>query len=70
VSFKIEVGDFVALLRPSYCGSRHCCGWLPGLDAPDCGRIAWEESHAPTPGELGFVFQDATLLPWTKAEQL
>ena len=29
--------------------------------------LGWQATQ-PTPGEIGFVFQDATLLPWASAE--
>ena len=29
--------------------------------------MIWETGHQPKPGEIGFVFQDATLLPWASA---
>jgi NitT/TauT family transport system ATP-binding protein len=65
----IDAGDFVALLGPSGCGKSTLLRLIAGLDQPDRGRIGWEEGHAPRPGEVGFVFQDATLLPWATAEE-
>ena len=29
--------------------------------------MLWDAGHQPQPGEIGFVFQDATLLPWASA---
>ena len=40
---------------------------IAGLDQPDGGAMVWEGGRAPAPGEIGFVFQDATLLPWASA---
>jgi NitT/TauT family transport system ATP-binding protein len=67
VSLDIGAGDFVALLGPSGCGKSTLLRLIAGLDAPDAGRIAWSGGQAPAPGEIGFVFQDATLLPWASA---
>src|SRR5690348_6370495 len=67
-SLRIEAGDFVALLGPSGCGKSTLLRLVARLDRPDAGRIAWDEGHEPAPGEIGFVFQDATLLPWASAE--
>ncbi len=66
VSLRLDAGDFVALLGPSGCGKSTLLRLIAGLDRPDSGVLDWD--HAPTPGEAGFVFQDATLLPWASAE--
>jgi NitT/TauT family transport system ATP-binding protein len=65
-SLRLEQGDFVALLGPSGCGKTTLLRLIAGLDAPDTGRIVWDD-RPPAPGELGYVFQDATLLPWATA---
>ena len=69
VSLRLEQGDFVALLGPSGCGKTTLLRLIAGLDQPDSGHIEWDGGHAPAPGELGYVFQDATLLPWATAEE-
>jgi NitT/TauT family transport system ATP-binding protein len=63
VSLRIEPGDFVALLGPSGCGKSTLLRLIAGLDRPDAGRIVWDSD----PGDIGFVFQDPTLLPWAPA---
>jgi len=68
VSLRLNQGDFVALLGPSGCGKSTLLRLIAGLDRPDSGALNWDAGHAPTPGEIGFVFQDATLLPWASAE--
>jgi NitT/TauT family transport system ATP-binding protein len=67
VSLDIGAGDFVALLGPSGCGKSTLLRLIAGLDEPDSGRLEWEPGHQPKPGDIGFVFQDATLLPWANA---
>ncbi len=67
VSLDIGAGDFVALLGPSGCGKSTLLRLIAGLDQPDAGRVTWQAGHQPTQGEVGFVFQDATLLPWASA---
>lgn len=69
VSLRIEAGDFIALLGPSGCGKSTLLRLLAGLDAPDGGAVRWD---AGVPGRagprgVGYVFQDATLLPWASA---
>jgi len=67
VSLNIDAGDFVALVGPSGCGKSTLLRLVAGLDHPDSGTLSWDEGHQPKPGEIGFVFQDATLLPWATA---
>ncbi|HEY7578768.1 MAG TPA: ABC transporter ATP-binding protein [Acetobacteraceae bacterium] len=67
VSLDIGTGDFVALLGPSGCGKSTLLRLIAGLDKPDSGRLAWEPGLQPRTGDIGFVFQDATLLPWANA---
>jgi NitT/TauT family transport system ATP-binding protein len=68
VSLDIGRGDFVALLGPSGCGKSSLLRLIAGLDQPDNGRLEWQAGRPPGPGEIGFVFQDPTLLPWASAE--
>ncbi len=67
VSLAIDAGEFVALLGPSGCGKSTLLRLIAGLDRPDSGHLTWDADQQPKPGEIGFVFQDATLLPWASA---
>ena len=69
ISTNIAAGEFVALLGPSGCGKSTLLRLLSGLESPSAGRVAWGRGHEPGPGEIGFVFQDATLLPWADAAE-
>lgn len=66
-SLSLTKSDFVALLGPSGCGKSTLLRLIAGLDRPDDGSIVWD-GGPPAPGDIGFVFQDATLLPWATAE--
>ena len=66
-SLRIAGGDFVALLGPSGCGKSTLLRLIASLDQPSSGRLSWDAGHRPEAGEIGFVFQDATLLPWASA---
>jgi NitT/TauT family transport system ATP-binding protein len=67
-SLRVESGDFIALLGPSGCGKSTLLRLISGLDRPDAGSLDWDGGQAPAAGDIGFVFQDATLLPWASAE--
>ena len=66
-NLRLAEADFVALLGPSGCGKSTLLRLIAGLDQPDSGRLEWE-TGPPAPGDIGYVFQDATLLPWATAE--
>jgi NitT/TauT family transport system ATP-binding protein len=66
-SLTLAERDFVALLGPSGCGKSTLLRLIAGLDQPDSGRMRWTD-RAPGSGDIGYVFQDATLLPWATAE--
>jgi NitT/TauT family transport system ATP-binding protein len=61
VSFDVAQCDFVALLGPSGCGKSTALRLAAGLLQPDCGKVSRATE------DTGFVFQDATLMPWTDA---
>jgi NitT/TauT family transport system ATP-binding protein len=61
LSFEIRDGEFVSLLGPSGCGKSTALRIAAGLLALDAGSVR----HAG--GEIGFVFQEPTLMPWADA---
>jgi len=61
VSLDVEAGSFVSIVGPSGCGKSTLLRLIAGLDGPDQGTLAWPGGR---PRETGFVFQDATLMPW------
>jgi NitT/TauT family transport system ATP-binding protein len=63
LSFDIAAGEFVSLLGPSGCGKSTALRLAAGLLTPDAGNI----SYASGKPEIGFVFQDPTLMPWADA---
>ncbi len=65
-------GEFVSLLGPSGCGKSTALRMISGLLAPSSGQIT-VNGHAPGSagtsggvqgGDVSFVFQEPTLMPW------
>jgi NitT/TauT family transport system ATP-binding protein len=64
LNFRVTEGEFVSLLGPSGCGKSTALRLIAGLIAPDSGTITWAGARP----ELGFVFQEPTLMPWADAQ--
>ena len=77
VSLEVAAGEFVSLVGPSGCGKSTLLRLVAGLGEVTVGKITVGEvtvgaiavrGRTPKATELGFVFQDATLLPWRTVE--
>lgn len=64
-SFVVRQREFVSLLGPSGCGKSTALRIIAGLIEPSSGNVIWRDG-APkgASGEIGFVFQEPTLMPW------
>ena len=62
VDLAIREGDFLSLLGPSGCGKSTALRIIAGLSTPTTGVLEW--SGAGSRSDIGFVFQEPTLLPW------
>jgi len=70
IDLSIPAGSFLTLLGPSGCGKSTLLRVMADLIAPSSGRVAVlgdVPSVARQRREIGFVFQDAALLPWRTA---
>ena len=63
ITLNIPTGSFTSIVGPSGCGKTTLLRMLAGLETPTAGVLDWPAGR-PGNGETGFVFQDATLLPW------
>ncbi len=72
ISLTIQQGEFVSLIGPSGCGKSTLLSLMANLTQPTDGRLLWWRSgfdHVGQPGKrLSFVFQDPTLMPWSRVE--
>ena len=70
-SFRINDGEFVALLGPSGCGKSTILNMVATLIAPNGGDIRVDGAPV-VPGRpirhVGYVFQKDTLFPWRTVE--
>lgn len=65
VSLEIAEGEFVSVVGPSGCGKSTLLKIVTGLHAPTSGTIVLDGKPIAGPqGNIGVVFQEATLLPW------
>jgi ABC-type nitrate/sulfonate/bicarbonate transport system ATPase subunit len=65
VSFAAPAGSIVCVLGPSGCGKTTLLRIIAGLEAPDRGRVVVGERAVAGPlREIGYITQEATLLPW------
>ena len=69
VDLDLHDGEFVSLLGPSGCGKSTLLRIIAGLGSPSAGTVEWPTAPHSASGEpepdLGFVFQDPTLMPWS-----
>jgi len=63
LDLEIADGEFLSLVGPSGCGKSTALRLIAGLLAPSRGTVSWPGGRP----ELGFVFQEATLMPWATA---
>ena len=60
LDMKVSDGEFVSLVGPSGCGKSTALRIIAGLLHPDRGEVVFPNGHP----EIGFVFQEPTLMPW------
>lgn len=70
LNLEVGQGEFVSLVGPSGCGKSTALRLVAGLSQPTSGEICWPssmgEGHAGYGRDVAFVFQESTLLPWSR----
>ena len=68
MSLTVNGGEFVSLLGPSGCGKSTALRIISGLGDVSTGTIDWPSSRINSKGlpegDISFVFQEPTLMPW------
>jgi NitT/TauT family transport system ATP-binding protein len=60
LDLDVREGEFLSLVGPSGCGKSTALRIVAGLIAPTTGTVEWTGAKP----EIGFVFQEPTLMPW------
>ena len=63
LDLDVDRGEFISLIGPSGCGKSTALRIIAGLMAPSEGTVGFPEGRP----EIGFVFQEPTLMPWRDA---
>ncbi|MFC7483261.1 ATP-binding cassette domain-containing protein [Luedemannella flava] len=63
VDLTVHRGEMVALVGPSGCGKSTLLRLAAGFQGPTAGTVSV------TGDSLGYVFQDATLMPWRSVQR-
>src|SRR5438445_4437379 len=71
LDLDVRKGEFVSLLGPSGCGKSTALRLIAGLAAPTSGTVEVSHHEDETqPGrQIGYVFQEPTLMPWTSVRE-
>jgi NitT/TauT family transport system ATP-binding protein len=68
MTLDVARGEFLSLLGPSGCGKSTALRIIAGLGDASSGTIDWPSSQLDSKGkpkrDIGFVFQEPTLMPW------
>ena len=68
MSLAVSSGEFISLLGPSGCGKSTALRIIAGLGVASSGTVEWPSSKINArglpEGDIGFVFQEPTLMPW------
>jgi NitT/TauT family transport system ATP-binding protein len=65
LDLDVRSGEWLSLLGPSGCGKSTALRLIAGLARPTSGTV---ERRLPGPHDIGFVFQEPTLMPWATVE--
>jgi NitT/TauT family transport system ATP-binding protein len=63
ITLSVSGGEFLSLVGPSGCGKSTVLRIIAGLLKPDAGAVDFPQGRP----QIGFVFQEPTLMPWASA---
>jgi NitT/TauT family transport system ATP-binding protein len=68
LSMDVRTGEFLSLLGPSGCGKSTALRLIAGLAEVSDGSISWPTGGS-AKSDIGFVFQEPTLMPWASVSE-
>ncbi len=66
VNLSVGQHEFLSLVGPSGCGKSTLLRLIAGLTAPSAGSVSTTSGSTGDAPEIGFVFQEPTLMPWAR----
>jgi NitT/TauT family transport system ATP-binding protein len=69
VNLRVRRGEFISVIGASGCGKSTLLRIIGGLQEPTAGQVLIDgrpPRHAQKAKQIGFVFQDPSLLPWRR----
>ncbi len=65
-AFDLDIrdGEFITLLGASGCGKSTALRIVAGITETTRGEVVWAGAQPHASGDIGFVFQEPTLMPW------
>lgn len=66
ITLNIRQSEFISIIGPSGCGKSTLLKIIGNLEKPSKGNIRYGDGINQ---QMGFVFQDATLLPWKNVQK-
>ncbi len=67
VNLTVSASQILSLIGPSGCGKTTLLRLMAGLENPTSGTVLLDPPAVSRRGEIAFVFQQPTLLPWRTA---
>ena len=70
INFTLKRGEFASIVGPSGSGKSSLLRVVSGLEKPSTGQLSFFSNNSqPSPSRIGYVFQDATLMPWADVKR-
>lgn len=71
LDLNVRIGEFISMLGPSGCGKSTALRIIAGLNAPTNGTVyvAARGAQDRSTHNVGFVFQEPTLMPWASVRE-
>lgn len=69
LEIQIDKAEFISIIGPSGCGKTTLLKIIAGLEDNFQGEVKYKESKSKRIENLGYIFQDARLLPWLSVKE-